>query len=407
MLARATAWTLLSNAAMAVSQWAVLAVCARQVSTAALGEMAWAMAVVLPLHLCAGLQQRTAVATAGPGTMVQHIRVRVVTSLIVAIAAGGIAWSAPIGVVAITLWLALARGAEGIGEIALGQRQRAHGFAAIAGAQVARAGLQITGAVVGAWFGHSSEAIAAGVAIGSVAALLMAELPLLVRSRSHSDEARADWPLFMTLLPLGLALGLTALAGSAPRLVLEAEHGPEMLGWFAAIAAAVAVLNQVVGAMVPGLSTTLAEAGRVRDTVRIRRLVLLFALIGLAAALVAGGASLFLGGPVLAWIFGREFAQLGPELTLLCMATAVDLLALPVCVALTALGVWRQQIAMLAAMVVVATVVAWLAIPQGEIAGVSLALASAYLLRLVWAIMLLGMRLAQLDAERARDQVSA
>ncbi|MEK7414189.1 MAG: hypothetical protein AAB263_12815 [Planctomycetota bacterium] len=398
VLAKATAWTLMSNAAMAASQWAVLAVCARLVSTAALGELAWAMAVVLPLHLCAGLQQRTAVATAGPGTVTEHIRVRLVTATVVALVATIVACSAPASVLAMTLWLALARGAEGIGEIALGRQQRVNGFAAIAWAQAARAVLQIVGAVVGVWLGHSAVAIAAGVAAGSVVALLAVELPLIARVPMLPDQSRRAWPLLVTLLPLGAGLGLYALATSVPRLVLEAQYGHAALGLFAGVAAAVALLNHVVGAMTPGAATTMAEAGRAGDAAGIRRLVAQLAGLGIAAAWASAMLSWFIGGPVLTLIFGRDFADLGRDLAVLCGATAIDLAALPVCVALTALGVWREQLPMLAVMVGVAALAAWFAIPHYGLAGVSLALAIAFCVRLVWATSLLRARLAQLAA---------
>lgn len=382
-MGRDAAWNLAAAVALAAGQWAALAAVARLSGLAELGSLAWAMAVVLPLHLAAGMQQRTAIIAGGPGTPGQHLRLRAVTGAAAALLAVAIGWLHGPEAAVVAGLLGAARAIEGLGEVALGFRARDHGFAAVAAAQAGRALALAAGATAGAMGGACGAA--AGMAIGSAAALLLCELPLLRRAEAAAAaEPLASSALFRHLAPLGAALALAALAGSLPRLVLEDLAGPAALGAFAAaatLAAAVATLGQ---AWLPGAARRLGRLHAAGDVVAMRSLACrLGAALG-AAALAAAALAWPFGGAVLVAIFGPGLAGAGPLLCLLLVATAVDLAAGPAGALLTAAGAWRQQAAPLAAAAAAAAGAAVLLVPAWQAAGAALALLAAHALRLGW-----------------------
>jgi O-antigen/teichoic acid export membrane protein len=397
MLAMAAVWNLTATAASAVAQWAVLAACARLAGAEALGELAWAAALVLPLHLVAGLQQRTALGAKAPGGDGNHLRLRLATGLVVIVAVAVWAWAPglPATVAVTALWLAAARAAEGLGEVPLGRLQHGERFAAIAVLQAIRAGLIGLGALAGLMWWGGAVGAAAGWCAGSCLALGAAELPRLRRDPAVAPLPLPAWSLFLRLWPLGVSLGLAALVGSIPRLVLGEVEGARGLAWYAAAATVAALVAQVAGAAAPATSTRIAASP---DPAAIRRLhrhlMCAAVVVALGAAAVAWGC----GGWGLALLFGPDFATAGTLLALLCVVSAVDGGAMAAGTVLTARGAWLHQVPMLVAAAAVALAVAWLAVPRWGAWGAVAALAAAHALRWVWGEALVARLISRLPA---------
>ncbi len=400
-LVRDAAWSLISAVANAVGQWLALAAVARICGASGLGELAWAIAAVLPIHLVAGLQQRSAILAGAPGAPRVHLRLRLVTGLAMVAVAGMIGLLHGQAAAGVCMLVGLARTCEGVGEIALGFRSRLGRLDHVALAQVARAVLVAGGTALGAWLGGNATSAAVGMA-GASAVTLLVELPLLHRALA-SGEPLTAWPLATRLAPLGVALGLAAVAGSLPRLILEAYAGAAVLGTFAAaasLAAAAAAAGQAWG---PGCSLRLAAMHRAGDADGMLQLCRRVAL-GTALAALAGAAVMAFGGSwVMTLAFGSAFAPAGPVLAGLLAATAVDLAAAPAGYALTAAGVWRPQVPMLAASAVIAGVVAVVAIPGWGIYGAVIALVAAHGFRLAWSFRMVH---ALLDRTRAAANIT-
>jgi len=397
---RDAAWSLISAVANALGQWLALAVVARLCGASGLGELAWAMAAVLPIHLVAGLQQRSAILAGSPGSPRDHLRLRLATGLATLLAAALAGALHGPGAAAVCVLVAAARFSEGLGEVALGFRARAGRFDHVAVAQLVRATLVAGGTALGAWRGGDALSAAAGMAAGSALTLLV-ELPLL---RGAAGVAHAPGMLLVRLAPLGLALGLAALAGSLPRLVLEAVAGSAVLGTYAAAASLAAAAAAVGQAWGPGSSLRLSAMHRVGDAAGMRRLCWRVALGTATCAVIGAAIAVAFGDRIMGMAFGAGFAGGGLVLAGLLAVTAIDLAAAPASYALTAAGVWRAQVPMLAAATAAAGLFALVAIPPLGIAGAVLAVAMAHLVRLLWAGCLLH---ALLDRTRTSTSISS
>ena len=158
------------------------------------------------------------------------------------------------------------------------------------------------------------------------------------------DPARGTGALLWTVLPLGLAIFLTSLQMMGPRFVVEAVFSLRMLGFFTAVMAltslGVQAVNMMGQVLVPRMAAAL-QAGR-----RVPFVAYVGALAGLGAA---GGAAYIVigqiwGGPVLALLFGPEFAEGEHLFAVLALAGAVRFIAEALRVALVSARRFRTRL---------------------------------------------------------------
>jgi O-antigen/teichoic acid export membrane protein len=394
-LGRDSLWGLAISAASVAGQWGVLAVAARGGSLAMLGELAWALALVLPVHLVAGLQQRTALAAGTDGGLADHLRLRGATALVTLVSCTALAWGLHgAQAAASTALVALARGWEGLGEVALGLATRAGRLPLVAAVAWVRALALPGGAVAGLAFGGGVLGLAAGMAVGSALACAI-ELPL-ARGAPHGAPTPPA-ALLRRLWPLGAGLALAALVGSLPRLLLERSAGPAALGTFAAAATVATAWTTAALSWGPGASVRFGELGRAGDAVGIRRLQRRLAAVGVVGSVVLAAPAWILGDWGLALLFGPQPAGAGALLGALVAVAALDLAAAPSGYALTAGGCWLEQLPVLACAAAIAAGVTALLAPAWGVFGAVAGLAAAHAVRLAWLAALLARWCDRLD----------
>ncbi len=123
------------------------------------------------------------------------------------------------------------------------------------------------------------------------------------------DHSRDTSRLLWAVLPLGLAIFLTSLQMMGPRFVVEDMFSLRALGFFTAVMALTSLGVQAVNMMGQVLVPRMAAG--LRDGRRLQVLALLAVLMGFGAAggLLYIGLGQMFGAPVLALLFGPEFAQ--------------------------------------------------------------------------------------------------
>ncbi len=371
-IATDTLWSAVATAGSAFGQWLPIALLARWQGAEATGSYVLAAAVVTPLHLFAGLQLRSALAT---GRCVQAdaavaLRLRSGLALLpLAVALCWIMGGAELALIGGAL--GLARCCDGVGETIQGRLLLERRFRAVAG----YASLRCLAITVATAIACHLELGALGVAgLGIPAALFCLGLGEW-RHRPATTGATVLTPLFLQVLPLGIVAALLNLGVTAPRLVLGLFADLSELGQFATLAVLITAAAQVTSSLGPPVQTRLAAhhlAGRRHSYRR------LMAATCLAMALL--GASVLLccpwAGQILRVLYGPGYEASMAIALPLALGFAFDALATPAGWALTATGAWRVQPGIVAAAAVVAITVSVLLVPLHGAAGAAWGLAA-------------------------------
>lgn len=162
----------------------------------------------------------------------------------------------------------------------------------------------------------------AATAVWCTAAALLLPTAYGHWSLPRSTRARASsWSGVVSLTRESWAIGLGFFVGSVtvngPRFLIEAFHGVESLGVFAAVFYVIILANTVVDSVTQGLMPRFSfywRTGKIRRAlVGAFRICVLVGVIGLLALLVSALA----GGPLLALLYGPEYADGRPVLVAL------------------------------------------------------------------------------------------
>jgi O-antigen/teichoic acid export membrane protein len=179
--------------------------------------------------------------------------------------------------------------------------------------------------------GWSSQGVAAAYAAAGLAGLLAAAVGL-----QHSRLLQGAWkwdPVFIRYalkqaLPLTLTTLFINIYFRIDMTLLAKLRPASEVGWYAAAHKCVEVLMVVPAVLVvasfPGFSRLFVE-----DRPRLERAFLKVMKLLLLLGLPLAGGSLIVGSPLMAMIFGKEYAASGPALAWLCLALSFIFLNYP------------------------------------------------------------------------------
>ncbi|MGY1601165.1 lipopolysaccharide biosynthesis protein [Geodermatophilus sp. SYSU D00815] len=408
--------TAVGNAIYTLGQFGALVALAQLAGPRQVGEYSLALAITAPIFLFLGLRLRSVQATDAEGvnTAGEYFGLRWVTSVLAVLIslAVGVVTGLPDHVLVLLFVVALAKAFEGQIDVSYGVLQRREEMRRIAVAQSTRGILSLAGFIaVLAPTGSVAWAAAAQVVV-----TLGYALTASIRVRAVGVSARPEFPLrrlyrlAVLALPLGVATSLNSLTTNAPRYVLEGHAGAEALGVFAVLAYALTSTGLIANSVAEAASPRLANLYARGDTVGFRRTLRKLLMVGLALGIVGLVGALLLGRVFLDLVFGPEYARWWLALVLLMAAAAVQYSYLFLGTAIGALRLFRIQLPLTAAGLLVVGAASLLAIPAWGMYGAAFAVLAGQILRalLSWLVLMLRMRpMLASRASRGAEQLGS
>jgi O-antigen/teichoic acid export membrane protein len=316
-LRRNAAWTLLGNLTFAACHWGGFVIVGRLGGPEELGRYAFALALVMPIMLFAGLQMRELqVADATQRYRFDdYFAVRLVGTacaslVLLVIAVAG--YARPIGVA--ILLVALARGFESLSEVHYGLAHRHRRLDLVAQSMMLRGVLGLVALGTGYYLTEDLAVGLIGVAV-TRAVVWWCFDRASTRQWRNSEAGSVSGPSFKRrlelawmALPLGVAMLLVTLNPNVPRYFIEASAGLAALGLFTSMAHFVVAgrlaINAVAQAAFPRLADLHAAGDRAAFRWLLIRLIGVSALPGWLGLLVA----VAFGRELLSLIYGPQFA---------------------------------------------------------------------------------------------------
>ncbi len=381
-LRRNFTWTFSGNALYGVCQWAVLSLIAKLGTNEMLGQYALAVAVTAPVSMLSQMNLRSVLTTdmEHRHAFGDYVAVRLATTVLAVAAIAGIALLSryPYNAAACIVLVGLSMGVDNISDIYYGPLQRSERMEQIARSMIARGLLALCAFGITLFATRSLVPAVATLALARLAVLLVYDRPRGSAGQRMSPSGRtAQWDIFRTALPLGVALMLVSLTSNIPRYAVERFLGTSDLGVFAAVAAFLTAGSTFVNALGQSFIPRLARCFSVRDLRQFRRLT--WRLVGLAISLGAAGilASSLLGGFVLRLAYRAEYAGQTGLLVIVMGAATCVYVAVVLGYVITGARSFVAQMPMLAAVAVTSAIASWLLVPAMGLRGAALAVAFA------------------------------
>ncbi|WP_045115328.1 lipopolysaccharide biosynthesis protein [Plesiocystis pacifica] len=382
---RSLSWTLLGEGVFAACQWFSLMVVAKLGSPEALGRYALGLAVATPIIVLANLHLRPiyVVDVRSRWRFGDYLRLRMllIPGALAATAGVCLVRGWPALTIGVVLLVALIRASGSATDILYARAQRAEAMDPIGISRAVRGVLWIGMLALGLALG--GELLALGLAAAALLLFTLAyDLPRAQAATGPDDLApsppgearrRALRALAWEALPMGVAGGLLGIAGNVPAYVLEASHGLEQVGFFAAVLSIIqasGVFNMALGnAAIPRLAKLAnvdADEGDARQFWRLlaKLLGLVLVLNGLGVLAVA-----LIGDLYLRVAYTADYVAYLPQLVLASGAAVVLGLANMLSQTLTALGRFRMQLVLNAVALGFALAIALWRIPTGGLTG--------------------------------------
>jgi len=393
-LRRNFAWTFGGNALYGACQWAVLSLIAKLGTSEMLGQYALAVAVTAPVSMLSQMNLRSVLTTDverrhGFG---DYIVVRLVTTILAVAAIALIALLSryPYATAASIGLVGLSMGVDNISDIYYGPLQRSERMEQIARSMIARGVLALCAFGAALLVTRNLVTAVATLALARLAVLLIYDRPRGSQGQILSRSGRAaQWAIFRTALPLGVALMLVSLTSNIPRYAVDRFLGTGDLGVFAAVAAFLTAGSTFVNALGQSAIPTLARCFSTRDLAQFRRLTwrltVLAVLLGLAGVLL----SALFGGFVLRLAYRAEYAgHAGLLVTIMGAATCVYV-AVVLGYIITSARSFLVQIPLLTAVTATSAAASWWLVPAMGLRGAALAVAFAACVQIAGEVLIL------------------
>lgn len=382
-LRRGISAILLGNLAYTAGQFGMLVAVARFADVEEVGRYALALAITAPIFTFAGLKLRQVQVTdaAGVNRSGDFFSLRAATSVVAFVASVLVAVAAGLPretVLAVTA-VAAFKAVEAQVDVLYGALQRRELMGPIARSQIVRG---VVGMIV---FGVAI-ALTERVSVAAAALAVFTLLPLVTNTLAvrragidsgWSTDGEVLGRLAWLALPLGISVSVGSLVANVPRYLLQAFEGAAGLGIFAALAYLLVATSTIATAMSEGASARLANQYAAGDatgfTYVLHRLVLAGIGLGLAGTL---GAAL-LGRPALWLLFGEDYADEWLVLVVLMVAATLQYAALFLGTAVNAMRLFKVQVPINVAGLVVTTAACLVLIPTWGLMGAAWAMVAA------------------------------
>lgn len=331
-LKRSFAWYLAGMFVYALCQWAIIIILTKFTSLTDVGHYALALAINAPLTLLSRLHLRTILATDIKGTyrFEEYLRFRLLT-----ISATIIMLLIPLPMmqfdhetILMILLITAARAFESVSDIYYGLLQKYEKLRLISISMILRStGSLALFALILITRGQILAGILAYTIVWALT-LLFYDIPvsrrLLARNEPRGDKDQTESidhkslalllnpasmrGLLIVAAPLGVSLTTYSLSTNIPKYFLEAYHGSDSLGLFAAMAYLILAGGLVVNALgqttMPRLATHFANGDTQKFNLLLMKILIAGLGLGLSAVLVV---SLF-GEEVLRTLYSAEYA---------------------------------------------------------------------------------------------------
>lgn len=344
---RASTWMLIATASVAISQFAIFTLVARELGPDAAGEYGLALAVVAPLSLLLGMSLRSVLQAQGSSwrdfRALLGLRIVASSGLVLVCSAFMLFPALPGEAI---LLLGLARAFDLVGDLVAGEFLRrsmpAQAALPIAANQVA----SIVVFVLAISALGSLELALFGSAVASLAASCLLPVVLLRHERGPGQLAPIlGWSDLRRWAiaggTLGLAASVTALAAMTPRFALGLQGGSEEVGEYTAAFAICSLPAVLYAAIVQGHLTPLRLAwdkvSQRSVAQAVRSCIGLTLGVGIATSLVM----LLMPVTLLTLVYGEDFVGAAQTLQVLALSNLLASIVWGLDVVLTAGGQFR------------------------------------------------------------------
>jgi O-antigen/teichoic acid export membrane protein len=364
------AWMLAGTMWQGLCQWTLVVVLAKVGTVEMVGTFTLGLAIALPVLMFSSLSLRSIQVTDCTRSyrFLEFLAVRLLTTMVslVLIAAFVIGVHYTAVVIASTILISTAKGAEHVSDIFYGLLQREERMAGIALSAILRGTLQLGALGAGIWFTGSLVWGAAGLFGASLVTLLLFDIPrgLAFRNRKLSTGLR-DCAAFaatllhrgarkrlallaLTGLPLGGVLMLVSLNLNLPRYFIEHQLGTRELGIFSSIANLMAGGNLVISALGQGVTPRLSKHFQEFEMRAFRSLVSIISLTSLGIGIAGFLAALLFGRQLLSIIYRPEYATQQEILVWLMAASGFFYMGSALGCAVTAVKCFTPQLPLFA-----------------------------------------------------------
>ena len=328
-LPRAGGFSFLGAFAYQFCLWTFFIALARLGGSETLGAFTIALTVCAPLALLTNLQLTALLSSESRAAdrLGAYLGMRMLglcASLPLALV---LAWALGMGTTGILLVLLVAgaKAVESFADLLRGALVAHQRFAAAASLQLVRGLLGLLGgSLMLCWHGTAAAA-AIGLAGGWLLAVIIVDLPVVLRSypaasmrpRWWDDEVRA---LLRSGLPLGVGAAALGLASYIPVYALELWQDHQMVGRYAALMHVLMIGNLLASSFATAAAPVLGRHFAHDAPAAVERLVWRLVASACALALAAAAVSWLIGDWFLRLAYGEEFAGLGGLLALSCLA---------------------------------------------------------------------------------------
>ena len=376
-----------ANLFYAFSQWGMLVVTAKLGSVAMTAQLSLGLAVAVPVMIFTGAGLRTVITAdvLQRYTFGEYLTARLGSGMVGLV--GVVIFALLTRFSSQVLWIAALVGGikfiEGLQEICWGVSQRHEQMRAVGVSRILRAITALAGLAAGILL---TGQLWIGVVVwGGLWAAILVFYDLPHAYRLESLVFALDWPKIKTILwqafPLAVVWGLLSLNDKAPQYLISWSQGEEAVGYFAPIAYVLQGLGMGVSAageaMIPRLARYY-QADKARYLRSGLRLAGFGALLG-AAGLVF--ASLF-GRPLLTLLYRPEYAVYTPVLVALMAVGVLRFAQAGIGTAVTAAGLFREQVPIFGLTLLATLLVGWLLIPGWGLLGAAAAIGLGFLFSL-------------------------
>ena len=376
-----------ANLFYAFSQWGMLVVTAKLGSVAMTAQLSLGLAVAVPVMIFMGAGLRTII-TADVQQRFrfgEYLSARLglgLVGLVGVILFGLVARFSP-QVLGIAALVGVIKFIEGLQEICWGVSQRHEQMQAVGISRILRAITALAGLAAGILL--SGQLWVGVVMWGALWGAIFVFYDLPHARHLESLRISLDWPRIKTIiwraLPLAFVWGLISLNDKAPQYLLNWTQGEEAVGYFAPIAYILQGLGLGVSAAGEAMIPRLARAYH-SDKNRFLRNGLRLA--GFGALLGAAGLvfAILFGKPLLTLLYRPEYAVYAPVLVALMAVGILRFAQAGVGTAVTAAGLFRQQVPVFLMTLLATLLAGWLLIPRWGLLGAAAAIGTGFVVSL-------------------------
>lgn len=373
------AWTFVGNVLYAGCQWGMLSALAKLGSPSIVGQFTLGLAVSAPVFMFTNLQLRAVQATDvnAECDFADYFTLRILATLLgLMVVIGLLPFAGQSSAVRlVVLLVAISKCIECVSDVAAGLLQREEQLKRVAISLMIRGSASVVAfTLTFAYFRNLALSVTVMCGIW-LAVVLFYDLPnarkLIGRQATFFRfDRRTLWRLAMLGLPLGWVATFASLNVNIPRYFLQHYLGLADQGIYASLAYLVVVINLVVFALTQSVTTRLARLYADSEIKMFVSLLTKLTMIGMLIAAVGVPLTFLVGRSLLTLLYRREYADHVGLLALFVGVAGLTTIGSFLLCGLTAARLFRAQVPVyLAAMVVAIAASAWLVPRFGLIGG--------------------------------------